>query len=67
MIQLIRAYKDERVIYAEAYDHDEYPPPLPEHERCRGLPTPIWKSRMSDLAVFGGYDKVTVTSIYLPK
>lgn len=64
MIQLLRSYKDGRVVAAEAYDHDEFPPLLPPHERCRCLPVPIWKSRMADLATFGGYDKVTVTSIY---
>jgi len=66
MIQLLRAYIDGRVIAAEAYDHDELlpQPDVPPWARMRCSPTPVWQSRMAHLATFGGYDKVTVTSIY---
>jgi len=64
VIQLIRVYKDERVIHAEAYDHDEYPPPLPEHLRCRCIPSPVWRARVSKLSHEADYDKITVASIY---
>jgi len=66
MIQLIRVYnKDERVIRAEAYDHDEYPPPLPPHLRCRCFPTPIWRTRQVELKHEFNHHKITVETIYL--
>lgn len=65
MIQLIRVYKDERIIAAEAYDYDER---TPDHrhpmERCRCLPAPLWQSRMTLLAHEYPDCKVTVTPIY---
>lgn len=67
MIQLIRVYKDGRVIHAETYDHDEYPPPLPEHLRCRCMPLAIWQKRMKELRHEFPHAKVTVDSIYLSR
>lgn len=64
MIQLIRVYRDERVIHAETYDSDEYPPPLPEHLRCRCLPTPVWRIRELNLRQEFRDDTVTSTPIY---
>lgn len=64
MIQLIRVYKDGRVVHAEAYDWDEYPPPLPAHLRCRCIPQPVWRSRVTKLSHEADYDKITVDTIY---
>lgn len=65
MIILIRVYKDERVIAAEAYDHDER---RPDHrhplERCRCIPAPLWRQRMFELAHEFDHDKITETVIY---
>jgi hypothetical protein len=67
MIQLLRVLdKDGRTIHAEAYDYNER---AEDHrhpyERCRCIPQPLWKSRMSFLAAieYKGF-KVTATTIY---
>lgn len=66
MIQLIRVYKDDRVVAAEAYEHDEYPV---DHrhpaERCRCIPNPLWFQRYQTLKAETDHDKITVTPIYL--
>lgn len=67
MIQLIRVHKDGRGIHAEAYDHDEYPPPLPPHLRCRCITPPVWRTRERQLRNEFDHDKITVQSVYLSR
>lgn len=64
MIQLIRVYRDERVIHAEAYEHDEYPPQPEAHLRCRCIQVPVWYTRDRELTLSFKQDKVDVTAIY---
>lgn len=64
MIMLLRVYHDGLVIHAESYDHDEYPPALPPHLRCRCMPTPIWRTRELELTHSFTESKVTSTAIY---
>jgi hypothetical protein len=66
MIILLRVHnEDGRAIHAEAYDHDEYPPPLPPHLRCRCIPSPVWRTRELDLRQQFKQCKITSTPIYL--
>ena len=63
MIILLRVHnEDGRVIHAEAYDHDEFPPALPPHLRCRCMPSPVWRTR--ELALTHEFEKCTVD--YIP-
>lgn len=68
MIILLRVYKDERVIAAEAYDHTEKvpQPDVPAWARMRCFPTPLWRQREYALSQEFVHDKITATPIYLP-
>lgn len=65
MIQLIRVYRHGEVIHAEAYGHDEYPvDDRHPHERCRCIPTPLWRTREYKLTNTFPSCEITVTPIY---
>lgn len=65
MIILLRVYRDGLVIHAESYYPDEYPVDHRHpYERCRCIPTPLWKARVDYLRLQFKQDKVTVTQIF---